>query len=278
VADLADVEKALLLIIQAAVYPNGVASASIVNATVTIYRGWPISAQLDADLAAGKCHISVFSPPGMERNTTRYPRSEEVVTKPTHTLAATVNGNQITIGGAVSTPQNIVILCGNQAFPYQVQSNDTLASIAAALAVLIAVAFPTTSASGPVITIAGNPSVVHGRIGGQFTTWTEQKRQERQVQITLWCPTPALRDPLAGALDLALCENDFITTSDQSAVRLRYARTLVSDEGQKVQIFRRDLFYTVEYPTALTQAVAETVTLGVSDQINGGAASAPLYV
>lgn len=189
-ADLADVENALKALILGVIYPNGPSQPSIVNKQVTIGRGWPIAADIDTAMAAGNVIVSIFSPPGMERNTTRYPRDDEVVSGPS---------------------------------------------------------------------------------AGQFTIWTEQKRQERQIQITCWCPTPALRDALAGPLDLALAENDFITASDQSAVRLRYARTSRSDEGEKVQIFRADLFYTVEYPTASVTTVPETTSIVVTTTINNGA-------
>lgn len=188
-ADLADVENAIKALVIGIVYPNGNSSPSIVNEQVTIGRGWPLAKDIDTALAAGSVIVSIFSPPGMERNTTRYPRDDEVLSGPS---------------------------------------------------------------------------------AGAFHIWTEEKRQERQIQITCWCPTPALRDALVGPLDLALCLNSFIATTDQSAVRFRYARTAESDEGEKVQIFRRDLFYTAEYPTALITTVPETTSIDISTSIDGG--------
>lgn len=277
-ADLSTVETALLAIIQDAVYPNGTSNPSVVNADVRIYRGWPIAAQLDTDLAAGKCHVSVYSQQNMERNTTRYPRETKITARPVHTVTATVAGNDVTIGGTISTPQNVIVLCGTAfAFPYSIQSSDTPASIAAALAALIAASFPGTSADGTVITIAGAPGIVEARVVGAFSTWTEQRRQERGIQITCWCPTPAARDVLAPAVDLAFAEIDWLTLSDQSACRIRYERTIETDVPQKVQLFRRDLFYSVEYPTVTIGTAYETGSIGLNERLNDGPQSATIY-
>lgn len=264
-ADTSDVENALKALVIAAVYPNGTASPSIAGVDLFIERGWPKSAQLDTDLAAGKAHISIYPPDGMERNTTRYPREEVEVASPVHTLTATVAGNTITIGGTVSVPQNVVALCGTQfVAAYAVQANDTLASIASGLAALIAAKFPGTAAVGAVITIAGKPGIVQARIASTAQMWTRQSQQEKTYWIICWCPTPAMRDILAPAIDVALKQLDRITLADQSRSRLRYASTRTSDEGQKVQIYRRDLCYTVEYETATVTSWPETGAIGVA--------------
>lgn len=272
-ADTSDVENELVDLVLAVVYPNGTSQPSIVNAGVKIYRGWPVSAGLDTDLAAGVANISVFPPPGMERNTSRYDRDDIELTAPVHTLTATVAGNKVTIGGsfAAATPQNVVVLCGAQlAFAYSAQADDTLASIATNLAALIAASFPGTAASGAVITIAGNPGIVQARIGGVGQIWTEQARQEKVYWITCWCPTPAMRDILAPAIDVTLKQLDFVTLADGSEARLIYHSSRTNDEGQKVQIYRRDLLYSVEYATSTTTSAPETVTVGLSESVNSG--------
>lgn len=278
-ADLSDVESALVSNITATVYPTGSSNPSILGVQVAIARGWPLAADIDRDLGAGKCIVSVYSQPNVERNTTRYPKDDQVLTAPVHTLTAAVNGNKITIGGTVTVPQNVIVLIGTAlVFPYQVQSTDTLDVIATGLATLIAVSFPGTSASGPDITIAGSPGAIQARVASAAMIWTEQRRQERGIQIVCWCPTPALRDTLAAAIDLALAQIDFLTLTDSSAARIRYERTIETDSGEKVQIFRRDLFYTVEYPTTVISTAYETGTIGLSKQINDGAKSAPSYI
>lgn len=261
-ADTSDVENELKALCVATVYPNGTGAASIVNATVGIERGWPTANDLDAELGAGQAIVSIFPPEGMERNTTRWPRDEQLLTAPVHTLSASVAGSVVTIGGTVAVPQNVIVLCGKTAFAYAVQANDTLASIAANVAALIAARFPGTNASGPAITIAGKPGLVQARIASTGQVYVEQSRQEKTYWITCWCPTPVMRDTLAAAIDVALKELDFITVGvEQSQARIRYASTRVSDEGQKVQIYRRDLVYTVEYGTGSISTAFETGTI-----------------
>jgi hypothetical protein len=263
-ADTSDVENEFVTLVTAVIYPNGTALPSIVNTGVKIFRGWPNSAGLDADLAAGLANVSIFPPPGLERNTTRYPRQNRRLAKPVHTLTATVNGNTITIGGTVAVPQNVIALCGNRfAFPYGVQANDTLDAIATNLASLIAVKFPGTQAAGNIIAVAGNPGILQARIASTAQVATEQSLQEKTYWITCWCPTPAMRDILAPAIDVALKQLDFIVVgTEQSRARIRYARSNTSDEGQKVQIYRRDIVYTVEFGTYTIATAFETGVIG----------------
>jgi phage tail sheath gpL-like len=277
-ADTSDVENALKALVVAAVYPNGTSQASIVNTTIGVVRGWPTANDLDNELGAGQAIISIFPPPGLERNTTRWPRDEELIAAPVHTLTASVVGNIVTIGGTVAVPQNVIILCGQLAFAYALQSNDTLATVATNLAALIAAQFPGTNASGPTITIAGKPGIVQARIASTAQFGIEQSRQEKTYWITCWCPTPAMRDILAPAIDVALKQLDFITVGvEQSEARLRYARSNTSDEGQKVQIYRRDLVYTAEFGTFTIATATETGAVGLAAQVGAGPAQPTIF-
>jgi hypothetical protein len=275
VADTSDVENALKTLCVAAVYPNGTGAASIVNATVGVERGWPTANDLDAELGAGQAIVSIFPPEGMERNTTRWPREEQLHTAPAHTLSVNVSGNEVTIGGSIAVPQNVIVQCGTQfAFAYGVRPNDTPTTIAAELAALIAEAFPGTSSNGPVVTLAGKPGIVQARIASTGQIYVEQKRQEKTYWITCWCPNPTMRDTLAPAIDVALSELDFISLADGTVGRIRYASSRTSDEGQKVQIYRRDLVYTVEYGTGTITTAPETGAVGVSVNSNAVFANA----
>jgi hypothetical protein len=279
-ADQSDVEEKLKALIAAVVYPSGTSSPSIIGVDTFIYRGWPKSAQLDTDLSAGKCHISIYPPPGMERNTPRYGLDDTDIAPPAHTITAVVSGNQVTIGGTFTpaVPQNVIIIAGGRyAFPYSAQSGDTPASIATALAALIAVGFPGSSAAGPVITVAGRCGILQARVAGQGQSWQELGRQEKTFMITCWCSTPAQRDQLAPPVDVALRKLPFITLPDQGAARLRYASTRSSDEGEKVQIYRRDLLYTVEYATSLVTPAYEVGAIGLTTNPGAGGSPQTIY-
>ncbi|MFX5752304.1 hypothetical protein ABTE32_23070, partial [Acinetobacter baumannii] len=66
-----------------------------------IYAGWPTPAQLDADLAVGTAHITVFNRPE-SKNTTRYQTVPQdlTITPPALTLA--ISGRTVTVGGTVA--------------------------------------------------------------------------------------------------------------------------------------------------------------------------------
>jgi hypothetical protein len=69
-ADVADVAAALVNIIAALVYPNGITQPSVTGDPILIYQGWPNPTALSADLASNKVHISVFPRPGDKTSTT----------------------------------------------------------------------------------------------------------------------------------------------------------------------------------------------------------------
>ena len=76
-ADISDVEAAILSLLTQTAYPNGTASPSAVLDSggnphnVQLYRGWPVPDQLDIDMAAGTVDVSIF-PTRVEQNVTRY--------------------------------------------------------------------------------------------------------------------------------------------------------------------------------------------------------------
>lgn len=77
--------------------------------------------------------------------------------------------------------------------------------------------------------------------------------QERLFQITIWAPTPDLRAAIAKVIDPALRMTERFTLSDNTWARLTYKSSPMTDQLQKATIYRRDLFYTVEYSTTITQ-------------------------
>jgi hypothetical protein len=271
-ADISDVYNALTSLIQTALYPAGPPSpnqASPVTGTVCrYYPGWPQKAQLDADIAAGLVNISVFNTPGY-RNTTRYPWKWQRTVAPTITLTATVDGTgtEVTIGGTVTTPQNVAIITNGVGVSYAVQSGDTLTSIAAALASALTTAGVSATSSGAVVTVPSAHSLV-ARVGGVSTVAQEKMREERRFQIDFWCPTPALRDAASTPVKLAVASLHFLALADGSNARIITASDMMDDESAKAVIYRRTLTYLVEYPTIAMEQVAEAIVL--ETQIQGG--------
>src|SRR5580658_9745114 len=143
-ADISDVESALLSLLTQMAYPSGTSAPSAVLDSggkphnVQLYRGWPVPDQLDTDMAAGTVDVSIF-PTRVETNVTRYGLDYEPLRPfpaPTLTLTATSSnggsleleggggllredggnlllegsGITLTVGGRVSVPQNVAVI------------------------------------------------------------------------------------------------------------------------------------------------------------------------
>jgi hypothetical protein len=269
-ADLSDVTAALVTLIAGVVYPSGTGQPSVAATDTVIYEGWPNPQQLDADLAVGKCHVSIY-PRIDERNTTRYSPTWQQATINTPTLTLTISGQTITVAGTIpnaSNPTNLAVFANNLPYTYAVLPGDTLATAATALAALIAVGVPGTVAAGAVITLPALGLVEWARVGVTGTSVRSVRSQERVIQIGIWADSPAHRNALAKAIDAALAVTTFLQLPDGTGGRLTYKSSIVSDSLQKDRLYRRDLLYMVDYATTQT----ETETQITAGQINDSAA------
>lgn len=264
-ASITDVCNAIVAKIAAVVYPNGTGQASVSGFDIRVFEGWPNPQGLDGDLAAGKCQVSVF-PLGTEKNTSRYPKDWQTLSIMPATLTAVISSQTITIGGTVSVPQVVSAIVNNLAFSYAVQAGDSLTNIATSLAALIAASVPGTTSFGPVITVPAGKKVNAARIGSYGTSFRELRRQERQFQITIWANTPQNRDAVANPIDTALAAISFLTLADQSAARLIYKSSPMTDNNQKSKLYRRDFIYTVEYAT--TETATDTQITVVQENVS----------
>ncbi|QEL18719.1 hypothetical protein [Limnoglobus roseus] len=255
-ADLSDVENALVAAVTQAIYPTGTGNPSVANADCRVYRGWPIPASLDTDLAAGKINVTVF-PLDPEQKMTRYTKDWQLQTLPTPALTLTASGTTITVGGTSSSPLNAAALVNRKGYVYAVQPGDTPSSIATALAALINADTPATSV-GAVVTIPAAKQLA-ARVGAVGTVIRETKRQKRTFQITFWCPNPTLRDAIVAPVDAALAGMERLSLPDGTGGRLLYERSRVSDRVERAVLYRRDLFYSVEYATTNTQSASQIV-------------------
>jgi len=248
-ADQSDVEIALTEQISAALYPTGTSNPSIPGPDCRVYRGWPNSAALDADLAAGKINVTVFPGGGTSRTTTRY--SEHWMGAHSDpALTARVEGTSITFGGTADLGQVAGIMVDGSSYAYRIQSGDTPESVAANLAAL-ARERSSVGLSHSTLSFAGSGRLLV-RVVTDAAVQQEVRRQERGFRITCWCPTPAARDSTATAIDQALSGVRFLQLPDGTSGRIVYAGTAVFDQSQNAHLYRRDLDYIVEYPTVVS--------------------------
>jgi hypothetical protein len=248
-ADQSDVEAALAGIAGGALYPGGIEAGCVVpRAICRIYRGWPTRVALDADLAAGR----VGAVAGSAKLTTRYPDQWKVASAVTPALSVSVAGVVATFAGMAPVGQLAALLVDGHAAVHRTVAGDTPASVAAALAAELTQVGIVASANGAAVTCAGANSVV-ARVTADQTATRETRRQQQHFVVTCWCADPAMRDAIGSALDAALSAIDFVGLPDGSSGRLLFVASAVSDRWEDATLYRRELTYSVEYATTITQ-------------------------
>ena len=158
-----------------------------------------------------------------------------------------------TFAGAAEPGQLAGLLVDGVAYVHRTAQGDTPALVAATLAAAI---HPTriVLTSGASLTIPSASTLI-ARTAADATSAQELRRQQQEFRITAWCPTPDLRDAACEAIDVACAATPFLVLTNGSAARLRFASTATFDTRQDAALYRRDLLYTVEFPT--TQTVTE---------------------
>jgi hypothetical protein len=263
----------LAQVVAGALYPSGAAnkaSVSVAGPVVSIYPGWPDAQQLDIDLPKGIVHVNTY-PWKQDRNTTRYMKTWQDQVAPAPTITMVVNGVTVTLGGTVGVGQNLAVLANGLAWVYQTVQGDTLASAAAALAALINAGLAGTSANGAVITLPATARILAARVGASGTGAMDIRNQERIMMVGIWAGTPSLRDAVAKVIDPAISANSFLIMPDSFAARVIYHGSLLNDSEQKMGIYRRDLLYSVDYATTITEAEwqVETVNSNITGNADG---------
>lgn len=251
-ADLPDVENALASAIATALYPSGATPnlPSVAGPVCKIYRGWPVPQKLDKDLALGIVNISIYCESGAEKNTTRCQTDWQTMTAASPQITLSVALNVVTVGGAIQAGDFAAVKVGLHDY-FSVASTGSPSVVASALAAAIAVKYIGTVAVGPVITIPTSAAVL-GAAGGLGTAWKELRRQSQCFQITAWCPTPQTRDTIGTFIKNTFADVERIALADNSWGGIKYQRSIITDKNQTQQSYRRDLFYTVEFPTSIT--------------------------
>lgn len=95
----------------------------------------------------------------------------------------------------------------------------------------------------------------------------ELHRQMRDFQITVWAPTPQLRNQVGSVIDTALSEQCHIDLEDGAPAQMFYARQFDSDRSENWHVYRRDLIFSVNYATTQTILAPEVTDLDVT--VNG---------
>jgi hypothetical protein len=284
VADLADVTALLANLAEQAIYPKGNSQPSVANMDVRVYEGWPISTQLDLDMAGqiltgtpptphprpgGKvANVSVYPMPGAAADVFQILDDTYTIVDPNYGLTApTVSGNEITVTGAPVAGEYLTVILDN--LNVASSSQQTLVAILNDLVAQINAFGIYTAITDGVdsITVTGwaYMTVRQGSVG---TLAKVTHRQRQAVMVTVWAPDHVTRTTLAAAIDVLVKATLISSLPDTSQVKLTYSRTNVSDEMQAQIIYRRDLVYEAEYAT-LQQFPGYVIT-SAQFQIQGG--------
>ena len=266
-ADQSDVETVLTALVAGAVYPGGTDQRSVCGSDARIYRGWPMTAALEADLARGTVNVTVTVVEGSLRNTTRYPATWHRIAPTGPGMTAGVSGWTATFSGTPAAGNLAGMIVDDKSYVYAVQAGDAVDLVAANLGVLIR-ADRVANVSGSSIAVPGAVRLV-ARVAAQSSAISEVRRQTQTFRITCWCPDYATRDAVAAAIDAALASLAFITLPDGTAARLRGVGGETTDRAEDAALFRRDLIYEAEYATTVTQTQpAMLIGAGVVDAVN----------
>lgn len=265
-ADLSDVTETLRSIVSLALYPIPPTTkgqpSPIAGVPVGIQVGWPSPQSVDNDKLCGISTVSIYPLPH-ERNVTRYPRQwQQTAPLQVATFALTQTGQKIVVSGIrpqIFFQQNIAVFVNGKTYIYSTVDLSTTASIAAAVAKLIAVDVPGTSAALGTISVPAGAMIGALRVGTGAQVGKEVRRQIRTIQFLVLSPTPAGRDAVVKAFDPLLADLTRFTLPDGFGARILYRGSPFNDFDQKFGLFRRDVLYDVEYPTTLSDLAPEAI-------------------
>lgn len=270
-ADLADLENAFVNAISTMlINASYTLATSETPGMVRLYRGWPLDHHLKNDLLAGVTNITIFSAPGVARNVTRYLRNSTWanVAQAATPMTATLSGSVVTFAGTASTSEIIGIgvrypIVGEKGYSLRLTSGLTPTQVAVAFAANIAGA----TSVGPALTLPAPHTNIVVTVGGDVTTLLEVHRNDQQVMVVIWSPTVAIRDQLSTLIDPQLIYiNHLMFPEGSVSGPIRGDGTAVDDKIGKEFMWKRTLYYMVEYPTEYI-SILPVMTLGI-DTVN----------
>lgn len=256
-ADQSNVATALVSAITAVLYPYGSSTVGLLAQTVKIYRGWPNTASLRTDLAANTLNVTVFPIADTARNTTRWAEGLVLTSSATPSLKVAVCGTSATFAGSAETGQLAGLLVDSLAVVHRTATGDTPELVAATLGQLVRTQ-RIALVRGATVTVPG-AGLLLGRVVADQPVLRWTRSQLQQFRISCWCPDPTSRDSVASVIDTALSSPCFIDLSDGSSGRLRYVGTTEFDQSQDAALYRRDLIYSVDYLTTVSDALPSMI-------------------
>lgn len=257
--------------------------------------GWPYAPALSEILGEGGVQVSIFPLTRASQNRTGFKPRWVPIASPAVELEASVFSpvgrefpQQLMVPlqswnlffyGEVAAGLNIHVFLSSGNIPitdfyYQTVDGDTVISIAANIATLIAAQasdWPdlTVDAAGNSISFQGISSL-QCNIGGTTTMAMEVRRTMTPVQVSVWAPNADLRNQIGELIENGLgtaFPNPFLRAEDGSAVwiRLRGAPSWEGDVAQSsYSLYQWHGVFECEYPTLMTAQATQIESIGAT--------------
>lgn len=271
-ADLSDVRDTLVGLATSACYPNGTSSPSVTTRQITIAPGWPLPKDVDVAMKASQSIVTVYAVPGATAKEPQFYELPQVITSPIIGMAAVVTAPaSAAITGTPSPKEYLTfVVDGIRAYSATAGSGDTNITMAAALAALIVVDYPGTTASAGTVSIVG-AHLLAVRIGAPYTVGQLLHRQRQQFRVTVFAPTDADRTAISAPIDVFFKQKLHVMFSDTSQGIMTFLNVIEDDTSEKLGNYRRGLVYEVCYGTMNTYTAYSitSVTVQLTDQVSG---------
>ena len=249
-ADLSDLETALVERLIGIIYPRGLDQTSIAGTTCRIYRGWPSPAALNNDLGTGVSNITV-APGASPDDVLPHYFDEPHATPSVPGLSATVAGQVTTIAGTAGPGDTVGLLIDNTSVIYQPTPGEPAGTTAANISAKISEFRPVTYL-GNTLVIPGAVRII-ARVIARPSIVRALRRQRSEVQISCWGPSPVLRDIVGAAIDVGLAQIRRMALADGSPVHMVFLTNHIYDQSQNASLYRRDLRYRCEYSVLISE-------------------------
>lgn len=292
-ADISDVEKAVVSLLAQYLFPNvdyvpGTPVLSSVGVTVRLGRRFQPQNVIATDTSKGRkvrgfdqkiigdnpstpappvdstliADVVVEAASGMSRDEDRYLRHWEVASRTPITLTATVSGSTVTWTGSCTTGQGTGVAYGHTSYPYRLQATDTPQTVAQAVAAKIAGA----TVSGSTVTLPTLLPVSTGVVADGVLI-EEISRRGQVYRITVLAPDPDSRDALGNVIEVAMMTARSFTMPDTSTTLAPvFTGAFGGDDQMTAPMWRRDLTYRIEH--AVTRSITVPAYLFGSRVIN----------
>lgn len=214
-----------------------------------VYREWPLVDRLKTELAAGGCNVSIYTVANNSTNVTRQ-RRNLYTHKVEITVTATISGSTVTFSGTGTAGQVVGVSVGETGYAYRLAGGETPTAIASYFATII----PGSTSQGGVLGDLG--ANIASNVVSDVVRLTEVRRQVQRFLITVWAPTPQVRDLIGSAASMSLTEASCIRSKYGSCTEKPVWRGVsVPQADEKVNIYRRDETWDIEYATHRVQTV-----------------------